>query len=118
MTHFATTHFDRAFRGSMWTASLGALLFIALPAQAATCAVDIAGYGCTVITYPGAASTVVGGINNSGRASGYYQGASSGARSAYSYSQGAYAALSDSSGASSVVAFGINEAGDIAGYRD
>ncbi len=99
-------------------AAIGALLCLAQPANAASCAVGIDGYACTTLVYPAAVSTFVGGVNNAGQVSGYYQAGTSGARHGFTYFQGNYSSLQDLPGASQSLAFGLNEAGAVAGYGE
>jgi len=72
------------------------------------------GYNFTTIDFPGAFSTYLTGINNSGDIVGYYTDANN-TGSGFLYAGGAFTAI-DFPGASETEAYGINNSGDIVGF--
>lgn len=88
-----------------------ALMFLADPCAAATT------FTYTTIAYPGAAQTVVSGINASGTVAGTYTD-SSGNTHAFTWSAGKFTTIASPSGYS-INAAGINDAGSVTGaYQD
>jgi hypothetical protein len=103
MYHQSATRFTRALDRLLWLVALAA----AIPAQAA--------YNYTIIDYPGATSTQVFGINNSGEAVGVATVGTTQIGFTYNTKKATFTVLPNVPGAAVTNTLGINAAGVIVG---